>query len=126
MTRRLDSDPDLDGLIRQLNDSARAGDDDEPDERAEPDEGSENEPAATGRIEWRLPPADSGARDRLCQLLASCREIHSTDLALVSGAPPAARIDGDLRPLRSEPLSVAEIRSAIHPDPVAERSAEPG
>jgi twitching motility protein PilT len=108
MTRRLDSDPDLDGLIRQLNDSARAGDDDDPDERAEPDEGSENEPAATGRIEWRLPPADSGARDRLRQLLASCREIHSTDLALVSGAPPAARIDGDLRPLRSEPLSVAE------------------
>ncbi len=104
MTGRFGSDPDLDGLIRRLNDSARQAD----ETSAEPDRGSEVELRRDGRPEWTLPAVDAGATDRLRQLLARCREIHSTDLTLVAGAPPAARIDGDLTPLGNDPLSESE------------------
>jgi twitching motility protein PilT len=102
-------DPSLDALIRRLNDAARRSG--EPDSTArEPSPGEEGvaAPDIEARSDWTLPSGDTEARDRLHGLLARCREIDSTDLTLVAGAPPMARVDGDLAPLETDCLAAAE------------------
>jgi twitching motility protein PilT len=100
-------DPNLDALIRRLNDAARRSGDEEA--RGEERPGDDSAAAETdGRPEWTLPSEETEARDWLLGLLARCREIHSTDLTLVAGAPPMARVDGDLTPLESAPLPASE------------------
>jgi twitching motility protein PilT len=108
MTNPFGSDPEIDALIRRLNDAAREGG---AAQDAPPGEGGAAWPPSEvpgGRADWVLPPSDPGALDRLRNLLARCREIHATDLTLVAGTPPTARIDGDLSPIAADPLSTEE------------------
>jgi twitching motility protein PilT len=107
MTTNFRPDPKLDALIRRLNDAARRSDADEPPADERPSESKPAVPETEARSDWTLPTGDPGGRDRLHALLARCREIHSTDLTLVAGAPPMARVDGDLTPLETERLSDA-------------------
>ena len=101
------SDPELDALIRRLNDAAREGG---AAHGAAPEELAAGSPCETphGRPDWALPASDPGAMDRLRSLLARCREIHATDLTLVAGTPPTARTDGDLSAIAADPLSTEE------------------
>jgi twitching motility protein PilT len=108
MTTSFRPDPNLDALIRRLNDAARRSDEGEPGGDERPHEKKPAPPEAEGRSDWTLPVEDPEARDRLLALLARCREIHSTDLTLVAGAPPMARVDGDLTPLETDRLAESE------------------
>jgi len=102
-------DPSLDALIRRLNDAARrSGEPDPTAEEPSPGDAGAGAPEVEARSDWTLSAEDSEARDRLNGLLARCREIHSTDLTLVAGAPPMARIDGDLTPLEADRLGASE------------------
>ena len=102
-------DPSLDALIRRLNDAARSSVEPDPaDDEGSPGEETVAAPEIDARSDWTLPPEDTEARERLHGLLARCREIDSTDLTLVAGAPPMARVDGDLTPLETDRLAAAE------------------
>ena len=102
-------DPSLDALIRRLNDAARSSGESDPSaDEASPGEEGVAAPEIDARSDWTLPPEDTEARDRLHGLLARCREIDSTDLTLVAGAPPMARVDGDLAPLETDRLAASE------------------
>jgi len=107
MTKPFSPDPEIDALVRRLNDAARETGG-EPDAAAGESAAPATFEATPGRSDWILPPFDPGAVDRLRQLLARCREIQATDLTLVAGTPPTARIDGDLSPIGADPLSAAE------------------
>jgi twitching motility protein PilT len=106
MSTNLPTDPEIDALVKRLNDAAR-----EPVNPAEaPAAGSVAAPAARpGRRDWTLPAArDDDSALRLDRMLARCRERGATDLVLAPGAPPMARVDGDLHTLDVEPLAAHE------------------
>jgi twitching motility protein PilT len=107
MTKPFVHDPEIDALVRRLNDAAR-------ESGAGPGEAPE-EPAARrlsetpgSRPEWVLPASDPAAVDRLRSLLARCRETHATDLTLVAGTPPTARTNGALSAIAADPLSIEQ------------------
>jgi len=105
MKINLPPDPDLEALVRRLNDSAQTG-----AKEKEPGEAKDHleRPAPADRAEWVLPGGENEDRKRLHLLLARCREKEATDLILATGAPPTCRVDGVLHHLDTEPLAAAE------------------
>lgn len=113
MTDRLEPDPQLDALVRQLNEMTGAED--------APGQGTESaEPPATGstagattaapvRREWQLPRRTVEGEERLEGQLRLARGRHATDLLLVAGSPPVARVNGRLMALATEPLDRDEV-----------------
>ena len=100
-------DPDLEALIHQLNSAAQTAPDPAVDDPAAArDRGPGPQAAAPAR--WSLPAADDEGRGRLAGLLAAARTSHASDLLLVSGTRPMARVHGSLLPLAEQPLSPPE------------------
>jgi twitching motility protein PilT len=103
MMKKLHPDPELEKLIHKLNTMAQAAEE-AGGAGPEPDEQVELLPPARAAIRT-LPPAAEEGEGWLRALLARAREEHATDLLLVSGAPPVARVGGNLKPLGEEDLS---------------------
>jgi twitching motility protein PilT len=57
----------------------------------------------------------SGDTSRLDDWLRLVVQAEGSDVLLVSGAPPAVRVDGRLRPLAADPLDSAGIEDAVLP-----------
>jgi twitching motility protein PilT len=115
MTKKLNPDPELDGLIRQLNEAARIVEDEEVAENAPVAIPGPAEPAAPmARPEppsrWALPQAEEDGVQWLHELLSRARESVASDLHLVVGAPPAVRINGRLEPLGARKLTHGEVK----------------
>ena len=76
------------------------------------------EPARAGAMIVPRAPGDAAAAMR--QLLELCAEKGASDLHLTSGAPPALRIDGDVRTVQGwgkpSPEELAELLWSITPD----------
>lgn len=101
MSARLLPDPDLEALIQRLNETAKrapAFADSGVQESDEP----QTEPAAAPRFSFPA-PTESGV-ERLRRLLAEARDRHASDLLLVAGAAPVARVHGRLRAIDEAPL----------------------
>jgi twitching motility protein PilT len=109
MTKRLHPDPDLEALIHGLNESAR--------KRQEADATETTETLGTGAPEatlghaatrgWPLDEATDEGREWLTRLLDQARQARASDLMLVVGAPPMARVSGELTELGKQRLSVS-------------------
>jgi twitching motility protein PilT len=129
MVKKLYSDPELDGLIRKLNEAARsraeAEGEEAPAQEAEP--APPASPLAAPR--WALPEAAEDGLEWLHRLLARARKALASDLHLVMGAPPVARINGRLEPLGEKGLTVGETKllcAALVPDARRERLGSHG
>jgi twitching motility protein PilT len=102
MTKRLHPDPELEKLIRKLNTMAQAAE----EAAGVPEQAVAVEELPPARAAIRsLPHAAEEGEEWLRQLLSRARGEHATDLLLVAGAPPAARIGGILKPLGDKELS---------------------
>jgi twitching motility protein PilT len=103
MTNKLHTDPELERLIHKLNVMAKAA-----------EEASEGglEPVSGPPLDFKpasatlgtLPQAAEEGDDWLRRLLSRARGNHASDLLIVAGSPPVARIDGVLKPLGDEEL----------------------
>ena len=92
----MDDTPDINELIRELNEDGLAVDAD----RVESTEAVRNSSELPVRLDaW----------------LQELVRRAGSDLLLVPGAPPSVRIDGEIRPLASGPLSGEEIEDAVVP-----------
>jgi twitching motility protein PilT len=131
----LPPDSDLDALVRELNEQARRGTSSERSAEARPAgepgandaDGGLPTPGDRGvgpaselpvRAAWVLPGTAAEAPHRLNELLVWARERDASDLLIVSGAPPAARIDGSLVPVTDEPLAdyqASDLCAALTP-----------
>jgi len=104
VTRQLSPDPDLQALIRKLN-AAAQDDTEQPDPGSEvPETGLESAARPRRSPRWPLPGPTAEGHEWLRHLLSRARARHASDLLLVVGAPPAARINGRLEPLGESPL----------------------
>jgi twitching motility protein PilT len=105
MTKRLSPDAELEGLVQQLNQSARK----EPDagEPAPPavEDGPEPPGRRDGRMDWALPDSEPEGAEWLGELLSRARRRYATDLLIVTGSPPTLRVDGRLEPAGDKALS---------------------
>jgi len=124
MVKKLYSDPELDGLIRRLNEAARSKEEEEGPE-APPQEAEPAPPAPTLAVpRWTLPEGAEEGVEWLQRLLARARKAVASDLYLVVGAPPVARINGRLEPLGERRLAAGETKllcAALVPDARRER-----
>lgn len=114
MKKRLQPDRELDALVRRLNASGEEG-----AEAAEAVAPSPLSAAAETRPVWGLAPRADEGEAWLERLLCQARETRASDLLLVVGAPPSARVNGKLRPLAERPLSDAAAEmlcAALVPD----------
>ncbi|MEM7246383.1 MAG: PilT/PilU family type 4a pilus ATPase [Acidobacteriota bacterium] len=130
---RLLPDPELDRLVRSLNDAARTGqvgDETPPTEPPEtpsdpppapvdtPGRASVTAPPSPSARRWPLPPETAEGQAKLRELLTTARSTHASDLLLVAGSPPQARVNGRLEPLEEAPLSretVGALAAALVP-----------
>jgi len=101
VTQRLHPDQEIEELVRRLNESARAAEQEPAAESTSPS--ARREPAPDAR--WALPPRNDEGEVWLRDLLAAARRKHASDLLVAAGAPPAVRINGQLEPLRNRALS---------------------
>jgi len=118
MSNNLPVDPELDRLVRALNASARSADRDPSAGAGAAPERPFPEPAAASRADWSLPGPIPEAREGLARLLRRAREAVASDLLLVAGAPPAARVNGRIVPLSDEllaPSDTAALCAALVP-----------
>ena len=97
MTRKIEPDPDLAALVRQLNTAAR-------DQEAEKGATPAAAPTALPP-RWPLPRPTSEGKEWIDRLLSKARKLGASDLLIVAGASPAARVNGGLRRLSEKPLS---------------------
>ncbi len=108
VAKRLLPDPDLEALIQKLNSAAEAPEDERP---------IVAEPRRREKC-WSLPEPDDEGRAWLRRLLAGARKRHASDLLLVSGTRPMARVDGSLVPVEDRVLTrgaVALLCAALVP-----------
>jgi len=127
MTKKLHPDPELENLIQKLNVMARAA------EEASKG-GIEPVPRpldlpSPGAVLGSLPQPAAEGDEWLRRLLARARGNHASDLLIVAGSPPVARIDGVLKPLDDDDLSGDEtglLCAALLPRGRRERLAERG
>lgn len=96
--KKLNPNPELEALVAGLNEAAK-------EEPAQAQAAEAVAPAVRG---WRAPDGSDEGAQYLTELLRRCRDRSGSDLLLVAGAPPTARIDGDLRGLSDRPLSSEE------------------
>ena len=93
MTQRLNPDPELERLVKQLNEGAPGA----------PADATGADVEGAGDLAWErgepaLAPAPRllAAEEPLERLLAEAVRRQASDLLLVAGSPPAARVDGRL------------------------------
>jgi twitching motility protein PilT len=91
-------DPEIDRLVQETNLLADGGGE---------VSGSEREPRPGDLDDARLRVVDSG--ERLGGLLRAMADLGASDLVLVAGSPPVARVDGRLRRLDHEALGEHEV-----------------
>jgi twitching motility protein PilT len=126
--KRLLPDPDLESLIQKLNIAAKT---------VEDASASEGETASEAPLfrrpsresRWSLPTADDDGRERLVQLLAEARGAHASDLLIVAGTRPTARVNGRLVGVGGRVLSPddsAALCAALVPATHAEDLARSG
>ncbi len=128
MTKRLRPDPDLEALIQRLNRTAGLVPAGAAAGEAEVDPTPARLPAAT-HPGWSLPGDDEAGREWLTRLLSAAREAHASDLLLVAGTRPTARVNGRLVPLEDQelaPATTAALCAALVPATHAERLAGAG
>jgi twitching motility protein PilT len=102
--KRLNPDPDLDRLVRELNDG----------ESAEPEAAEELGVAPEAALDPpRLREIEEGGS--LEALLAEMTRRRASDLHLVPGAPPALRVDGRLTVLEAPALDAELVWQAFLP-----------
>ena len=102
--KRLLPDPDLESLIQKLNVAAKTVEETSISE----DEATSDAPVfrrPSRESRWSLPMADDEGRERLLQLLADARRAHASDLLIVAGTRPTARVNGRLVGVGSRVLS---------------------
>jgi len=124
MLKKLNPDPELDGLIRQLNESARSDPAAGPLPPAPDGIAPESDVAPAPR--WLLPQAEEEGVQWLRELLERARRAPASDLHLVAGAPPVARVNGHLEPLGERGLTHGEVKllcAALVPPDRRERLA---
>ncbi|MFZ2489850.1 MAG: hypothetical protein WA208_00060, partial [Thermoanaerobaculia bacterium] len=97
---RLTPDPDLDQLVRQLNDHATP---EAAEERVE-------ESGATSRVAAVWPATAGSALD---QLLVDMAERSASDLLIVEGQPPIFRIGGRLSRTADAPLTSDDVQALL-------------
>jgi twitching motility protein PilT len=119
--KRLSPDPELEALIQRLNTSATDAAPPGAETAGAVGAGQpEPPPAAPHRAQrWALPPQAEEGRDWLHQLLASARASHASDLLLVAGAPPTARVNGRLAPIDERaltPSATGALCAALAPE----------
>ncbi len=120
MKQKFQPDPDLDKLIRRLNEAARGTEPDlaspsesagaplAPEERETPAvTPAEARQSPTG---WELPAAGFDERDEIGRLLGIARVAGASDLLIAAGNPPMTRVHGSLAPI-GDRLSEAEART---------------
>jgi len=123
MTKRLHPDPEIEALVQNLNDTAKT--------RPEPStEDGDEAPIQAHRPRhaprWPLVEASEEGRQWLTSLLEQARRGHASDLLLVVGARPMARINGALTRLGKQRLtgSAADALCAALVPPVRREHAE--
>ncbi len=65
--------------------------------------------AAPERRDWALTTGEEEGRERLVTLVGLAREARASDVFLVAGAPPAVRVDGQIRPIVPSALDLPEV-----------------
>jgi twitching motility protein PilT len=123
MPKRLHPDPEIEALIKHLNDAARHRP--EPASDADDDAGAPSHPAATV-ARWPLAEANDEGRQWLTTLLDQARRAHASDLLLVVGARPTVRVNGALTALGKQRLtgSAADALCAALVPPTRRERAE--
>jgi twitching motility protein PilT len=127
MANKLHTDPELENLIQKLNVMARAAEE-AAESNLEPGGGTPDIQAA-GAMLGSLPQPAQAGDEWLRRLLARARGNHASDLLIVAGSPPVARIDGVLKPLGDTELtaeSTGLLCAALLPPCRRERLAERG
>ncbi len=66
-------------------------------------------PVAPERRDWALTAGEEEGRERLLTLIGLAREARASDVFLVAGAPPAVRVDGQIRPIVPAALDLPEV-----------------
>ena len=104
MVRRLQPDPELEGLVREANDSV-SGIAARPASRqpVPATSGSASSPEPSRR--WSFPERRVEGDEWLDKLLDRATRSHASDVLLTAEAPPMLRIDGRLSPLGDQPLT---------------------
>ena len=110
MTGRLHPDEELDGLIRRLNEAARAQGAAEP-RAGEAASGVAEPPPHVARVPGgpALPRVEAEGEQWLGRLIAQGSERFATDILLVADTPPALRIHGRIEPIGDHALSAAGV-----------------
>jgi twitching motility protein PilT len=93
-------DPEIDRLVQETNLLADGAD-------APPEPGPGQGPLRGGLDDGRLRVVDTG--ERLAGLLRGMATLGASDLVLVAGSPPIARVDGRLRKLEQEGLGASTV-----------------
>lgn len=97
LVTRLTPDPDLNQLVRELNEDERPREGERP---------RDSEPMPMGLVPEGNP---------LERLLHDMVQRTASDLFLVAGAPPVIRLGGRMTKLESPPLSADEIHDVLMP-----------
>ena len=129
MMKKLHPDPELDGLIRKLNEAARSTDEAEDERGPEPEVAPRRPAAPVAAPRWALPDAEKDGVEWLHQLLSRARNALASDLHLVVGAPPVVRVNGRLEAQGEKLLTPGEAKllcAALVPDSRRERLASHG
>lgn len=107
MKQKFQPDPNLDRLIKRLNEAARETDDEPEMEIPAPTVRERREVPVTG---WELPAVGFDERDEIGRLLKAARDRDASDLLIVAGSPAMIRINGALSPT-GDPLTEEETRT---------------
>ncbi len=107
MKQKFQPDPNLDRLIKRLNEAARETGDEPEMEIPAPTVRERQEVPVTG---WELPAVGFDERDEIGRLLKAARDRDASDLLIVAGSPAMIRINGALSPT-GDPLTEEETRT---------------
>jgi twitching motility protein PilT len=95
MSKKLTPDPELEQLVRELNEA----------------EAATSEPRAAAAAAW--PPASVPEGNALEKLLIEMAQRGASDLLIIAGVPPVFRIAGRLNRTADAPLSNDDIQSLL-------------
>jgi twitching motility protein PilT len=95
LKQKFQPDPNLDRLIRRLNEAARGAESTPDVEIPAPAARERREVPTTG---WELPVDRFDEKDEIGRLLRAARERNASDLLIVAGSAPMFRLNGALSP----------------------------
>jgi twitching motility protein PilT len=107
LKQKFQPDPNLDRLIRRLNEAAKETGAEPEMEIPAPPIRERREVPTTG---WELPAAGFDEKDEIGRLLKVARDQDASDLLIVAGSPPMVRLNGALEPA-GDALTEAETRT---------------